>query len=95
MNACDYAACTRVATENADGWNFCQEHIRHHLAVMRDRPVPSSTDDLPRTPADRLREDALWLIQGGVPEQYAAERLGVRPDYLRAVLAGKRGRRAS
>lgn len=31
MILCDYAACEFLATDRADGWNFCPSHYREHL----------------------------------------------------------------
>ncbi len=30
MTRCTYAACTRVAMGHADGWDFCEPHLRDH-----------------------------------------------------------------
>lgn len=48
--ACDYAACTLLATAEADGWHFCREHLREHLVLVAD----GDTTD-PRMPQRRWR----------------------------------------
>lgn len=70
---------------------------RGWLTPMHQYAASFEDDDTNGAPtrAEILRENAEWLIDGGLSLELAAERLNVRTDYLRDVLAGKKGRRAA
>lgn len=65
------------------------------MQQFADATTSDDNDVRPPTRAEILRENAEWLIDGGLSVELTAERLNVRVDYLRDVLAGKKGGRAA
>jgi hypothetical protein len=87
---CAYAACTRVATDTADGWDFCRGHLLEHEALQRN------DERVAREPRWRSKHDidpiAVDLaVAGCLPGKLTrAERLSAVEQLHRAGMGSRR-----